>query len=383
LKERIKTLSEFGGFSTIGFTMVGLGEPREVRAGVVDGSYFDVMGLRPVLGRLLDARDDGPNAAGAAVLTYRFYTTGLKSDPSVLGKTIRLGSRTATIVVCSNRPYPTRPKPNHRQRCDQSPSSFSDDGHWAGPSNDGALRPPCARREPRVGASRLRAVHGAMIRNIRKRIRRKPASVLMRCGCATRLHRGHERCCWCCSRRRRWSSSSLFECRQPDSRAHGPARRRTGDPRGAGCRHRRTTADAAGRKPSVVRRRAALGVLAARPLVAILARYASRFSVRALDLTVDSSLLWVGAGLAVIAAVLLAFVPRLPAADSLVDSVLQAAACGSPAAPPPAACFRGDADRGVLPVVGGRQHAGQDTALAASGTDRLRYAPCCSRLTCP
>src|ERR1700676_4030486 len=85
LRERVKTLSELGDFSTIGFTMIGLGEPREVRAGVVDGSYFEVMGLHPVLGRLLDAHDDGPNAAGAAVLTYRFYTTGLKSDPPVIG----------------------------------------------------------------------------------------------------------------------------------------------------------------------------------------------------------------------------------------------------------------------------------------------------------
>ncbi len=61
---------------------------------------------------------------------------------------------------------------------------------------------------------------------------------------------------------------------------------------------------------------AILGVLSARPMVAILARYASRFSVRALDLTVDSSLLWVGAGLAVVAAVLLAFVPRLPSSGT-------------------------------------------------------------------
>src|SRR6185295_10601521 len=60
---------------------------------------------------------------------------------------------------------------------------------------------------------------------------------------------------------------------------------------------------------------AALGVLIARPMVAVLARYAARFSVRALDLTVDTSVLWVGAGLAVAAAVLLAFVPRLPASD--------------------------------------------------------------------
>jgi predicted permease len=61
---------------------------------------------------------------------------------------------------------------------------------------------------------------------------------------------------------------------------------------------------------------AALGVMSAQPMVAILARYASRFSVRALDLTVDSSLLWVGAALAIVAAVILAFVPRLPSADT-------------------------------------------------------------------
>src|SRR5436309_9586374 len=101
LKGGVHTLTEFGDFSTIGFTMIGLGEPREVRAGVVGGNYFEVMGLHPVLGRLLDARDDGPSAEGAVVLTYRFWTTALNRDPSVLGKVVRLGSfgaKTATIV---------------------------------------------------------------------------------------------------------------------------------------------------------------------------------------------------------------------------------------------------------------------------------------------
>ena len=51
-------------------------------------------------------------------------------------------------------------------------------------------------------------------------------------------------------------------------------------------------------------------------MVAILARYASRFSVRALDLKVDSSLLWVGVVLAIVAAIVLAFVPRLPSSDA-------------------------------------------------------------------
>src|SRR5882724_11048447 len=52
LRSRMKTVTAIGDFSTIGFTMVGLGEPRVVRSGVVGGSYFEVMGLRPVRGRL-------------------------------------------------------------------------------------------------------------------------------------------------------------------------------------------------------------------------------------------------------------------------------------------------------------------------------------------
>ncbi|MCU1242347.1 MAG: hypothetical protein JWO71_3073, partial [Candidatus Acidoferrum typicum] len=108
LRAGVRSVSSIGDFSTIGFTMVGLGDPREVRAGVVGGSYFDVMGLHPVLGRLLDMRDDGPNAAGAAVLTHRFWSTTLKSDPSVIGKQIRLGERSATIVgvLEPSVPYP-------------------------------------------------------------------------------------------------------------------------------------------------------------------------------------------------------------------------------------------------------------------------------------
>src|SRR3984893_18715630 len=90
LRARVKTLSALGDFSTIGFTMIGLGEPREVQAGVVGGSYFDVLGLHPVLGRLIGPQDDGPKAAGVVVLTYRFWTTTLRQDLSVIGKSVPL-----------------------------------------------------------------------------------------------------------------------------------------------------------------------------------------------------------------------------------------------------------------------------------------------------
>jgi len=97
----LKSIKAFGTFSALEFTLVGLGDPRSIRAGVVDGNYFDVMGLRPVLGRLLNPGDDGPNAAGAVVLTYRFWVNSLHSDRGVIGKVVRLGSfegtRSATI----------------------------------------------------------------------------------------------------------------------------------------------------------------------------------------------------------------------------------------------------------------------------------------------
>src|SRR5260221_293755 len=89
LRASVKTLSAFGDFSTMDFTMIGLGEPRSIRVGVVGGTYFDVMGLHPVRGRLIGVQDDGPKASGVVVLTYRFWTTALHKDPSVIGKTVR------------------------------------------------------------------------------------------------------------------------------------------------------------------------------------------------------------------------------------------------------------------------------------------------------
>src|SRR5439155_1596526 len=84
-----------------------------VQAGVVSGTFFDVMGLHPVLGRLIEPQDDGPKAAGVVVLTYRFWAATLGKDPSVLGKTVRLdsglmGDRSATVigVLEPSIPYP-------------------------------------------------------------------------------------------------------------------------------------------------------------------------------------------------------------------------------------------------------------------------------------
>ncbi|HKC88510.1 MAG TPA: ADOP family duplicated permease [Blastocatellia bacterium] len=318
LRERVKTLSGFGDFSTIGFTMVGLGEPREVRAGVVGGSYFEVMGLRPVLGRLLDAKDDGPKAAGAAVLTYRFWTTVLNSDPSVIGKTVRLGDRAATVVgvLEPSVPYPADTEiianvvtsPHHLSatmvtgRVHRMTELF------------GRLAPGVDLETARAD---LRRAHGAMVKEhpeaysakadfgieavrLREQITSRARTVLLVLLASSALI-----FVIACS-----NVANLILARTVRREGELAIRAALGATNGA---LRRTLL---AETLLLCGAGAMLGVLIARPMVAILARYISRFSVRALDLTVDSSMLWVGAALAIVAAVLLAFVPRLPSADA-------------------------------------------------------------------
>ena len=318
LRASVKSVSEFGDFSTIGFTMIGLGEPREVRAGVVGGSYFEVMGLRPVLGRLLDMRDEGPNAAGAAVLTYRFWSTVLHSDSSVIGKQVRLDTRTATIVgvLEPSVPYPADTElianvvtsPHHLSatmvtgRVHRMTELF---GRLApGASLD------LARAELRSAYAAMKKDHpeaypaggqfSIEAKLLRDEITSGARTVLLVLLAAS----GLVFIIACCN------VANLILARTVRREAELAVRTALGA--STGTLRRLLLAESL----LLCGVGAILGVVSASPMVKILARYASRFSVRALDLKIDSSMLWLGASLAIGAAVLLAFVPRLPTANT-------------------------------------------------------------------
>ena len=317
LRSRLKTLNSFGDFSTIGFTMVGLGEPRSVQAGVVGGSYFQVMGLRPVLGRLLDAHDDGPKAEGAVVLTYRFWSTALKSDPTVLGKTVRLDSfdaRTATVVGVLE---PCVPYPADTEIIANVVTSSHHLSATMVASRIHRMTELFARLAPGANLETARAE----LRSVYARMKREhpedyPAKADFRISALKlrdQLTSGARTILLvlmatsilifviACS-----NVANLILARTVRREAELGVRAALGASSGALRRTLLTESlllCVAG---------ATLGILIASPMVAVLAHYMSRFSPRALDLTVDPSMLWVGAGLAVVAATLLAFLPRLP-----------------------------------------------------------------------
>jgi putative ABC transport system permease protein len=314
LRSRLTTVSALGEFSTIEFTMIGVGEPRVVQAGVVNGVYFDVVGLRPVLGRLINASDDGPAADGVAVLTHRFWTSSLDGDPSMVGRTIRLGTRSATIigVLEPSVPYPADTEiianivtsPHHlsatmeKGRTHRMTDLFGrlspEASIEAARAELAALHADLVRQHPesyspksnvQVSVTPLRAQIAAPARTI----------LLLLLGAAAIVF------LIACS-----NVASLILARSVRRESELAVRAALGASRGA---LRRTLL---AESLVLCGAGAVLGVALAGPLVGLVSRFAARFSIRALEVSVDASLLWVGVGLAMIAAVLLAYVPRLP-----------------------------------------------------------------------
>ncbi len=292
IRSRATTVENFGEFSTVEFNLIGLGEPRVVDAGVVDGRYFEVVGLRPLLGRLVEPSDDGLNAAGVAVLTHRFWTTSLNSDPSVVGKSIQLGAIPATVigVLEPSVPYPADTEiianmvtsPHHMgammitMRVHRMTQLF------------GRLKPGATMEAARA---ELIAIHAGMMREHPESY---PARADMRLGITglrdqiasparpillILLAAAAVVFIIACS-----NVANLILARSVRREGELAVRAALGASRGA---LRRTLL---AESLVLCGAGAVLGVLLARPMVSIVARFAARFSIRALEVTVDCQL---------------------------------------------------------------------------------------------
>jgi predicted permease len=324
---QLTKIRELGTFSEIDFTIVGLGTPRSIPAGVVDGNYFQVMGLSPVLGRLLTPADDGPNAPGAIVLTYKFWRDSLHSDPSVLGKVVRLesysGARTAAIVgvLEPSVPYPVSTEiianvvtsPHHLS------ATMVEGREHRMTEVFGRLAPGTTLEQAHA---ELNTVYSAMTQAHPEVYKPEDHFMISVTRMHDQINARANTVLWVLFA----ASGLLFVIASSNVANLVLARTVRREPELA-------IRAALGASPAVLRRSllaesfvlcgsgTIAAVLLAVPMVKVLGHYAQRFSVRAADLTLDSSLLWFGAALAIVAAFFLAYIPRLPSPDTPTNSL--------------------------------------------------------------
>jgi putative ABC transport system permease protein len=98
-RQEVRTLEELG--AAVSFERNLTTEDRNVepvRGAEVTASAFRLMGTPPLLGRVLTDRDEQPTEPPVVVLGHIVWRTRFGSDPGVLGRTVTLGSTTATVV---------------------------------------------------------------------------------------------------------------------------------------------------------------------------------------------------------------------------------------------------------------------------------------------
>ncbi|GMV20702.1 MAG: hypothetical protein AMXMBFR57_06510 [Acidimicrobiia bacterium] len=92
------TLAQIAEYSPLTLNLVEDDGASQVEVGLVTGNYFDVMGLEPITGRKFNEKDDGAGAAPVIMLTHDYWLSHFAGDRSIVGRSLRIGGRTAEVV---------------------------------------------------------------------------------------------------------------------------------------------------------------------------------------------------------------------------------------------------------------------------------------------
>jgi predicted permease len=106
LRDHNRFLSGIAAFAPRRMKVTIGGVPEQVWGQYASGSYFDVLGVPPALGRVLSPRDDSEYGRGGpdgpvAVISHGYWTQRFGRDPAVLGKSVQVGANWVTIVGVS------------------------------------------------------------------------------------------------------------------------------------------------------------------------------------------------------------------------------------------------------------------------------------------
>ena len=93
-------------YHQMNFDLINRGEPDRVNTGVVSANFFDLLGIKPILGRTFVAADDVKGAEAVLVLSHTYWQTKFGGDPNIVGQVFEMNDRPHRVIgVLPNVPH--------------------------------------------------------------------------------------------------------------------------------------------------------------------------------------------------------------------------------------------------------------------------------------
>jgi predicted permease len=96
--ERVRAFSALSEYHSMWFILLGRPDPERVQTGVVSDNFFDLLGVKPLLGRTFQPGEDKQGAAPVLVLSYAFWQKSFAGDPNVIGQVFQMNDKPHTVV---------------------------------------------------------------------------------------------------------------------------------------------------------------------------------------------------------------------------------------------------------------------------------------------
>jgi predicted permease len=97
-RERNRVFENIAAQTGIWVDLTEGSEPKRIRAGAVSPSYFDVLGVKPMLGRSFMPEEELPGAANVAVINHTMWQSRFGADRSIIGRAISLNGESYEVI---------------------------------------------------------------------------------------------------------------------------------------------------------------------------------------------------------------------------------------------------------------------------------------------
>ena len=93
-----RSLESVVEFHNMWFILLGRSDPQRVSTGVVSANFFDVLGVTPMYGRTFVDADDKPGAPAVLVLSHSYWKNSFGGDPSIVGRVFQMNDRPHQVI---------------------------------------------------------------------------------------------------------------------------------------------------------------------------------------------------------------------------------------------------------------------------------------------